>query len=187
MLQEVATALAAAAAEGGGGGIMSVETTLLWATIVLFALFAWVLGKFAWGPLLKIVDEREKAIRGHVDGAERAAAEAKDLLVQHQELVRGAGREREEILKKALKEAEEVRTELVGKARAEAEHALLRARDQMQREKEQAIAEMRAEVADIAVEAASRIVKSSLTEEAQRKLVDDYIKELPAARREGQA
>ena len=55
------------------------------------------------------------------------------------------------------------------------------------REKDQAIAELRAQVADIAVEAASRIVKSSLTEEAQRKLVDDYIKELPGAQKEGRA
>jgi F-type H+-transporting ATPase subunit b len=62
-----------------------------------------------------------------------------------------------------------------------------RAREQMQREKEQAITELRAQVADIAVEAASRIVKSSLSVEAQRKLVDDYVKALPAATKEGRA
>ena len=64
---------------------------------------------------------------------------------------------------------------------------MARAREQMLREKDQAIAELRAQVADIAVEAASRIVKSSLSEEAQRKLVDDYIKALPDAAREGRA
>jgi len=181
------TALALAAAEGGGGGLLSVDTTLLWATLVVFALFAWVLGKFAWGPLLKIVDEREKTIREQVDSAQLAAAEAKDLLAQHQEMLRGAGREREEILQKAVKEAEHVRTDLVTKARADADQVVARAREQMRREKDQAIAELRAQVADIAVEAASRIVKSSLTEEAQRKLVDDYIKELPRAQEEGRA
>ena len=86
-----------------------------------------------------------------------------------------------------MKEAELVRTDLVAKARADADQAVARAREQMQREKDQAIAELRAQVADIAVEAASRIVKSSLTEEAQRKLVDDYIKELPRAQKEGRA
>ena len=64
---------------------------------------------------------------------------------------------------------------------------MARSREQMQREKEQAVAELRSQVADIAVEAASRIVKSSLTEEAQRKLVDDYVKALPAATKEGRA
>jgi F-type H+-transporting ATPase subunit b len=171
----------AALAEGGGGGLLSIDTTLLWATLVVFALFAWILGKFAWGPLLKIVDEREKTIREQVDSAQLSAAEAKDLLAQHQELLRGAGREREEILQKAVKEAEQVRTDLMAKARADADQAVARAREQIQRERDQAIAEVRAQVADIAVEAASRIVKSSLTEEAQRRLVDDYIKELPRA------
>jgi len=187
MVSVVAARLALAAAEGGGGGILSVDATLVWGTLVVFALFAWILGRFAWGPLLKIVDEREKTIREQVDQAEQAAAEAKSLLARHQEMLKGAGREREEILGKALKEAESLRTELVGKARAEAEQAVARARDQMQREKEQALADLRSQVADIAVEAASRIVKSSLTDEAQRKLVDDYIRDLPRAQREGRS
>jgi len=179
--------LALAAAEGGGGGLLSVDSTLVWGTIVVFVLFAWILGKFAWGPLLKIVDDREKMIREQVDSAEQAAEQAKSLLVQHQEMLKGAGREREEILARTVKDAESLRAELVGKARAEVEQAAARAREQMQREKEQALADIRTQVADIAVEAASRIVKSSLTEEAQRKLVDDYIKDLPRARTEGRA
>jgi F-type H+-transporting ATPase subunit b len=180
-------AFALAAAEGGGGGLLSVDTTLLWATVVVFALFAWVLGKFAWGPLLEIVDLREKTIREQVDAAQQAAADSKDLLVQHQDLLRGAGREREEVLARAVKEADTLRVDFVAKARAEADQILARARQQMEREKEQAIEELRAQVADIAVEAASRIVKSSLTLEAQRRIVDDFVKELPLAQREGRA
>jgi F-type H+-transporting ATPase subunit b len=167
------------AAEGGGGGLLSVDATLLWATIVVFVLFALVLGKFAWGPLLKIVDERERSIRDQVDSAERAAAEARDLLAKHEEIVRGAAREREEVLGRAAKEADALRADLVGKARAEAEAAVARARDQIHRERDQAIAELRGQVADIAVEAASRIVKSSLTPDAQRKLVDEFVESLP--------
>lgn len=176
-----------AAAEGGGGGIMSVDRTLFVATLVAFAVFAWILAKFAWGPLLKIVDEREKTIRDQVDSAEKAAADAKAALAQHQELLRGAARERDEMLARAAKDAEAVRVELQAKARADAEQVVARAREQMQREKEHAVAELRSQVADIAVEAASRIVKSSLSEDAQRKLVDDYIQELPRATREGRA
>ena len=177
-------ALLAAAA---GGGIMSVDTTLLWATLVAFSVFAWILAKFAWGPLLKIVDEREKTIRDQVDSAEQAAADAKATLAQHQELLRGAGRERDEILARATKDSEALRGELQAKARADAEQIVGRAREQILREKDQAIAELRAQVADIAVEAASRIVKSSLSAEAQRKLVDDYIQELPRVTKEGRA
>jgi F-type H+-transporting ATPase subunit b len=186
-MHEPITAVVVFAAAPGEGGIMNVDTTLLLGTLVLFSLFAWVLAKFAWGPLLKIVDEREKTIREHVEGAEKSAADARALLAQHQEMLRAAGRERDAMLQQALKEAEQVRGEAVGRARAEAEHVVARAREQMQREKEQAILELRAQVADIAVEAASRIVKSSLSKDAQKKLVDDYIKELPSARSERQA
>jgi F-type H+-transporting ATPase subunit b len=169
------------AAAGGGGGILSVDWTLMWGTVVVFAIFAWILGKFAWGPLLKIIDEREQGIRDNVASAEKAAAEAKAALAKHQEMLRGAGREREEILGRAVKEAEAARVELVEKARADAETIVTRAREQIERDKNEAIAEVRTQVADIAVEAASRIVKSSLSPEAQKKLVDDYITSLPRA------
>jgi F-type H+-transporting ATPase subunit b len=181
MLTGNPTLLPLAAAEGGAGGVLSLDVTLLWSTLILFALFAWVLGKFAWGPLLRIVEDREKNIRTSVESAERAAAEARDLLEKHQEMLRGAGREREEILAKALKEAEAARVELVDKARSDSEHIVERAREQIDREKTEAIAELRGQVADIAVEAASKIVKSSLTPEVQKKLVDDYISSLPRA------
>jgi F-type H+-transporting ATPase subunit b len=181
MLTWIVAPLPLASADGGGGSFLSVDTTLLLSTAVLFALFAWVLGRFAWGPLLRIVDDREKGIRDAVGAAEKAAAEAKELLAQHQEMLRGAGREREEILARALKEAEAARVDLVGKARSDSEHIVERAREQIERDKTQAIAELRGQVADIAVEAASKIVKSSLTPEAQKKLVDDYITSLPRA------
>jgi len=187
MLSPLWAPLLLAAAEGGGSEIMNVDRTLFVAILLAFSVFAWILAKFAWGPLLKIVDEREKAIRDQVESAEQAAADSKQALAQHQELLRGAGRERDEILARATKDAEGVRTELAAKARADADEIVARARDQMQREKEQALAELRGQVADIAVEAASRIVKSSLSEEAQRKLVDDYIKQLPRASGEGRA
>jgi len=177
----IAAPLPLAAAEGGAGGLLSLDTTLLWSTAVLFVLFAWVLGKFAWKPLLKIVEERENGIRDSVETAQRAAAEAKDLLAQHQEMLRGAGREREEILARALKEAETARVGLIEQARTDSETIVTRAREQIERDKNQAIAELRGQVADIAVEAASKIVKSSLTPEAQKQLVDDYITSLPQA------
>jgi F-type H+-transporting ATPase subunit b len=183
--QVAAQGLLAAAA--GGGGIMSVDTTLMLASVITFLVFATILWKFAWGPLLKIVDEREKTIRDQVESAEKAAADAKSMLTQHQELLRGAGRERDEILARATKDSEALRAELQTKARADADQVVARAREQILREKDQAIAELRAQVVDIAVEAASRIVKSSLSEDAQRKLVDDYIKELPRITREGRA
>jgi F-type H+-transporting ATPase subunit b len=163
------------------GGLTDVDLTLTVATIVLFAIFAAVLAKFAWGPILRMIEEREKGIKEAVEGAEKAAADSKELLEKHREMLREAGREREEIIKKALKEADVLKADLQAKARSESEGMIARAREQVEREKNLAVLELRQQVADLAIEAASRIVKSSLTPEAQRKLVDEFVTNLPKA------
>lgn len=173
------TALLAAA--GSKGGLTDFNITLFWATLVLFALFAFVLGKYAWKPLLKMVEEREGSIRGAVEDAEKANAEARSLLEKHKEMLREAGREREEIIKRSLQDAEAIKIDLMAKARAESESLVSRAREQITREKNVAIHELRGQVADLAVEAAGKIVKSSMTPDAQKKLVSDFITNLPKA------
>jgi F-type H+-transporting ATPase subunit b len=153
----------------------------LW-TFVLFVLFAFVLTKFGWKPLLAMIEEREKGIRDAVAGAEKARADAQALLARHEEMIREAGRQREEVIKSALAEAERLKADLAEKARTESAAMISRAQQQIEREKTLAIRELRVQVADLAVEAASRIVQSSLTPEAQKKLVHEFIDSLPQAR-----
>ena len=164
------------------GSLVDVNWTLFWATLVLFVIFAVVMAKLAWNPLLAMIDEREKGVRDNVEGAQRASTEAQALLAQHQELLREGGRQREEIVKRAIADAEQLKAELSAQARTEAEQIVRKAREQIDREKRLAIQELRGQVADLAMEAASRIVVTSLTPEAQRKLVEDFIDKLPAAR-----
>jgi len=161
------------------GGLTDVNFGLTLWTVVLFILFAVLMTKLGWRPLLNAIEEREKGIRGAVDGAQKAHAEAQALLAQHKEMLRAAGREREEIIKRALKEAEQLKADLTARARAESDQMVQRAREQIEREKGQAILELRAQVADLAMQAASKIVASSMTPEAQRKLVDEFIKTMP--------
>lgn len=161
------------------GGLTDINFGLTLWTIVLFVLFAFLMTKLGWGPLLKAIEEREKGIRGAVDGAQKAHTEAQALLAQHKEMLREAGRERDELIKRALKEAEQLKADLATRAKAEGDQLVQRARDQIDREKNQAILELRGQVADLAVQAASKIVQSSLTPDAQRKLVDEFIKTMP--------
>lgn len=161
------------------GGLTDPNFGLTLWTIVLFILFAVVMTKLGWGPLLHAIEEREKGIRGAVESAQKANTEAQALLAQHKEMLREAGREREEIIKRAQKDAEQVKADLSARAKAESDQMVQRAREQIDREKSQAILELRSQVADLAMQAASRIVTSSLTPDAQRKLVDDFIKTMP--------
>jgi F-type H+-transporting ATPase subunit b len=164
---------------GGGGGLADVNFGLTLWTIVLFILFAFVLTKLGWRPLLNLIEERERTIREAVQAAQQAQAESQARLAEHKEILREAGRQREEIIKSAVQDAERLRAELSGQARAEAEALLQRARDQIQREKQLALREIRTKVADIAVDAAAKIVTSSLTPDVQRKLVDDFVRTVP--------
>ena len=164
------------------GGLLDINWTLFWATLILFALFAFVMAKLAWNPLLQMIEEREKGVRDSVEGAQRASTEAQALLAQHQELLREGGRQREEMIKRAIADAEQLKADLSAQARNEADQILRKAKEQIEREKRLAIQELRGQVADLAVEAASRIVTSSLTPEAQRKLVHEFIEKLPEAR-----
>jgi F-type H+-transporting ATPase subunit b len=164
------------------GGFTDLEFGLTLWTVVLFAIFAFVLTKLGWKPLLAMIEEREKSIHDAVGSTQKANEEAQRLLAQHQELIREAGRQREEIMKRALADAETVKTDLIAQARAESDRMVQKAREQIEREKKLAIQELRSSVADLAVEAAAKIVQSSLTPEAQKKLVHDFIDNLPRAR-----
>jgi F-type H+-transporting ATPase subunit b len=177
MITTLAPALLAAK-----GGLTDFDATLYWSTLVLFVIFAVIMAKLAWNPLLAMIEAREKGVRESVEGAQRASAEAQALLAQHQELLREAGRQREEIIKRSIADAEQLKADLSAQARNEADQILRKAKEQIEREKRLAIQELRGQVADLAVEAASRIVTSSLTPEAQRKLVHEFIDKLPTAR-----
>ena len=161
------------------GGLTDPNLGLTIWTIVLFLIFAGVLTKFGWKPILSMIEEREKSIQDSVSGAQRANTEAQALLAQHQELVREAGRQREEVIKRAIADAEALRADLSAKARAESEQMVKKAREQIEREKVLAIQELRSQVADLAMAAAAKIVTSSLTQDAQKKLVQEFIDTLP--------
>jgi F-type H+-transporting ATPase subunit b len=163
-----------------GGALTDVDLVLSVATVIVFVLFAFVLTRFGWKPLLAMIEEREHNIRTAVEGAHQANSEAQALLVQHKEMLREAGQQREDIIKQALADAEQTRSSLTAQAKAEAEKQLAKAREQIQREKQLAIQQIRGEIADLAIGAAAKIVESSLSPEAQRKLVDEFIEGLPA-------
>jgi len=174
-------------AGGGGASLTDIDFNLTLWTLVLFVLFAGVLWKFAWGPLLSTIESREKSVQAQVEGAEKANAEAAQLLEKHKELVRDAGRERDEIVKRSRAEAEQIKAELQAKARTEADAILERAREQIGRERDAAVSALRAQVAEVAIEAAARIVESSLTKDAQRKLVDEFVTSLEKSGGAGRA
>jgi F-type H+-transporting ATPase subunit b len=163
-------------------GIMELNPGLtLWVAITFLALIV-VLAKFAFGPIVRMLDERERTIREAIDQAKKERAEAEKLLAQQKDSLAQARREAADLAKKGQQEVEVLRAELTARAKKEADDMIASARRTIDEEMGKAAAELKAQVADLAVAAASRIVKSSLDDKAQRALVEEYLRDLPAGR-----
>ena len=152
--------------------------TILW-TLVTFVILFILLKRFAWGPLLQMLDEREKSVRDSLEAAERARAEADETLRRNQEILAGARRETQALLEQGRKESETMRAELLAQARQEAQGLVEQGKRQIQFEQKQAFDSLRRQVADLAIGAAERLIHSELDDAKHRELVADYVKSLP--------
>ena len=160
--------------------LLKVEPGLMIWTVVTFLVLLLLLKTFVWKPLLTALDEREERIRRSVEGAEQARQEAEQLLAQHKEQVANAEAEARDIIRQGRELAERTREELVQKTQYDSQRMIEQARRAIQQEKEVALTELREEIADLAIQAAEKIVVTNLDTELNRKLVDDFITRLPA-------
>jgi F-type H+-transporting ATPase subunit b len=152
--------------------------TIIW-TLVTFVILFFLLKRYAWGPLLAMLDERERSVKESLEAAERARAEADETLRRNQEILAGARRETQALLEQGRKESETMRAEILAQARQEALGLVEQGKRQIQFEQKQAIDSLRAQVADLAIGAAERLIRADLDDAKHRELVADYVKSLP--------
>jgi len=150
-------------------------------TVVTFLALLFILWKFAWGPILTILKQREDGIRSALDEARVAREQSEALLEENRAILADAQNQANALLERARQDSETRRAEQIEKTRAETETLLNRSREEIERQKRAAIKEIRAESADLVIAAASRLVERSLDDPAHRKLVDDYFAALPTA------
>lgn len=148
-------------------------------TAVVFLLVLGLLWKYAWGPITDALEEREERIDASMTKAERALEEARRIQEENEKNRREAEQEARQVLREARQEAETLREEEKAKTRQEIHEMQEKARAEIEREKENALGELRSEVADLAIEAAGRIIGENLNDQRQRRLVDDFIDDLP--------
>lgn len=172
------------AAQEGGGGLFTVDPGLSVWTIATFLVVLFVLGKFAWGPILGALDAREKGIKDSIDAATQLRQEAQESLEEHRRQLADARRQAQEIVAEGRSAADRLRRDIEEKAREEAERILERTRQEIRRERDVAIEQIRTEAVDLALAAAARILDEKLTEERDRALVKSYLQDIAAPRAE---
>ncbi len=153
----------------------SINTGLMFWTLVIFAFLMVLLWRFAWPSILKSVEERERRIQQQLDEAEKARAEAMRLLEEHKKTIAAARAEAQEILAKAKAISQKEREALVAKGHLEQEALLERARREIGAEKEKAILALRKEAVDLSIAAASKLIEANLDTDANRRLVLNYL------------
>ncbi len=143
--------------------------------LVAFLVFIWLLWRFAVGPIVKVLDERQDKIRESMASAERMQAELKATQARNEEVLLEARREAQEILAASRKNGEQLLARAREEANTQAETYLTRAQETMRQETNQAREQLRQEVADIAVLAAGRIIRKELDPKAQRQLIEETL------------
>ena len=147
-----------------------------------FLVFFIVVKVFFADKLRDILKKRQEVIEKDIDEAAAAKESAKALEAQYAELMQNAKDEKAEILRTAQADGDKLRSEILSGAKAEASTLLLNARADIERERAQAEKDMRESMVDLAIDAAEKITKKTLTEADQQKLLNDAILEFTEER-----
>ena len=162
-------------------GLVDVKPGLIFWTLVTFFVVAFLLRRVAWGPILKVVDQREKAIAASLESARRERQEAEKLLAEQKDAIQKARGEAAEMMRRNADDVEKLRTELVSKARAEAEAQKTEALREIASEKTKAVAEVKSLAGALAVQIAEKLLNERLDPSKQRELVSEYMAEVGKA------
>jgi F-type H+-transporting ATPase subunit b len=183
-----ATGAPAASAEPGAGHGESEESSnpletqpalAVW-TLAVFVGLAFLLGRFAWKPLLGALHHREAHLQHVLEQTERARNESEGLLAEHRRQMARAADETRAILEKARQDAQAAADRLVKLAHEEAESARQRAQRDIATARDQALSEIWQKTANMAVAVAGRVLATELSGDDHRRLLDAAIRELPS-------
>ncbi len=150
---------------------------IIW-TWITFLIVVVVLRRFAWGPLLKIIDDREKNIVGAIESAKRERAEAEKLLAEQKTAIATARQEAAEQVRKTQADMEKFREELMGKARKEAEDLKVDARRSIEEERVKAVNDIKAEAVKLSIQIAEKLLNERLDDGKHQQLAQQFVADL---------
>jgi F-type H+-transporting ATPase subunit b len=168
----------------GANALISVTPGLMIWTIVCFLIALFVLKKYAFGPIQKMIDERRDQIRRSIEEADNARKEARQLLEEHKALMQEARGQAEQIIAEARKTRESMELRMREETEAERQRRLEETRREIAAETARALEQIRAEVADLTLEATSIVVGKKLDSDRDRELISQAIGSLDFSRLE---
>ncbi|MBM7571287.1 F-type H+-transporting ATPase subunit b [Aquibacillus albus] len=146
--------------------------------LVSFAILLFLLRKYAWGPLLNKMEERENHIASEIDIAEKNRTEAEKASREAAEQLKQTRQEAQSIIEEAKKAGQNQERDILESARQAAERIKKSAQEEIEQEKEKAIKALQDQVASLSVQIASKVIEKEINAQDQEKLINEYIKEV---------
>jgi F-type H+-transporting ATPase subunit b len=138
-------------------GLFIIQSVLM--LVVIFLMI-----KFAWKPIISALDEREEGIKNALESAEKAKQEIESISSSNEELLRQAREERDAMLKEAREMKAKMIAEAESNAETEAAKIIASAKEAIEVEKKEALAELKAEVAQLSISVAEKLLKEELSD-----------------------
>ncbi len=167
-------------AESGSGKnpLTAVTPGLYIWTIITFLLLFYVLAKFAWKPLLGMLEERENLIKTSLNDAETARKELEKINLESEAIITKARTDAQSILSDGKAAAEKIKDDTVAKAKEEANKIKEEAKLQIKAEKDKAISDIKKEVVDLSISVAEKLINKNISEQDNSSLIEESLKEI---------
>lgn len=154
---------------------LGIDWKLLIAQIVNFLILLFVLYKFTYGPILAILEKRQKKIEKGLADADEARKKLEESQEKQKEILKKARNEAKDIIEKARIQAEKLRSDIAVEAKARSEKIISDAKVEIEREKEKTIAEIKSEIGELVVAATEKIIDEKLDEKRDGELIEKVI------------
>ena len=158
--------------------LIEVRLGLMVWTIVCFGITFFVLKRFAFGQIQRVIDERRERIRRSIEEAEKARSEARRLLEEHRALIGQARGQAEQILSEARKVAESMARRVKEETEADRQRRLEETKRQIEAETQRALEQIRTEVAELTLVATTKVTGKVLEDADHKRLIDEAIRDL---------
>ena len=161
-----------------GASVGGLRVGDMFVTLFFFLVLLVLLKKFAWGPLMDMMEKRENYVANEIEEAERSRAEAEKSAASAAEQLNQVRQEAQKIIEDAKVAGVKQEQDIIESARLEAERIKKQAQADIQNEKEQAIQALQAQVASLSVLVASKVIEKEINAQDQEKFINEYIKEV---------
>ncbi len=146
--------------------------------LFFFLLLLYLVKKFAWGPIINMMQKREEYVANEIDAAEKSRADAEKASQEAQERLKQMKQEAQKIVDDAKEAGQKQEQEIIRAAREEANRLKESAQADIQNEKEKALQALQDKVASLSVLIATKVIEKEIDEKDQEKLINEYIKEV---------